>query len=65
MVISKTIFTKSLAIDCQCNGFQVYSTIEIQDSIFTNITKLYGLGLVSVSTEICVNEYKDKKKVFR
>ena len=62
VVISKTIFTKSSAIDYQCYGFQGHSTIKIKDSIFTNITELYGLSLVNVNTENCVNEYKDNKK---
>ena len=62
VVISRTIFTKSSAIDYQCYGFQGYSTIKIQDSIFTNITELYGLSLVNVNTENCVNENKSNKK---
>ena len=62
VVISKTIFTTSSAIDYQCYEFQGYNTIEIQDCIFTNITELYGFSLVSVNTENCINEYNGNEK---
>ena len=62
VVISKSVFTKSPAIDYECYEFQGYSIITIQDCIFTNITNLYGLNLISLNTENCVNRYKGNKE---
>ena len=43
IVISNIVFTKFPAIDFQCYGYHGYLFITVKDTIFTSITKLYGV----------------------